>query len=184
MVLVSLRQDTRGQDTRVEEWRLGTLHITWNPHCGGRSGQPWPSTALRCVALPETAWREITIAAGSQGPRTYRYRAQRVRVTSRHQPGEFLRVVIARTRTAANAVTICPTLPRTPGWRPSPTWVVPGDASKPSSRPRTAACGWRVRSPCLGGLASSRTMALSYCHAPAGRGFSAGPAAGWGNRCP
>ena len=35
------------------------------------------------------AWREITVAEGSQGPRTYRFSAQRVRPTSRRKPGEI-----------------------------------------------------------------------------------------------
>ena len=33
--------------------------------------------------LPDEAWREITVAQGSQGPRTYRFSAQRVRATKR-----------------------------------------------------------------------------------------------------
>ena len=37
--------------------------------------------------LPDEAWREITVAQGSQGPRTYRFSAQRVRVTRRRKPG-------------------------------------------------------------------------------------------------
>ena len=37
--------------------------------------------AERSQALPAAAWREITIAQGSQGPRVYRCSAQRVRVT-------------------------------------------------------------------------------------------------------
>ena len=56
-----------------------------NPGCGGRSGRPW-----RGAALPAAAWREITIAMGRQGPRTYRYSAQRVRVTRQRKPGEVL----------------------------------------------------------------------------------------------
>ena len=39
--------------------------------------------------LPEEAWREITVAQGSQGPRVYRFSAQRVRPTSRGKPGEI-----------------------------------------------------------------------------------------------
>ena len=35
----------------------------------------------RSDALPDGAWREIKVAEGSQGPRTYRFSAQRVRVT-------------------------------------------------------------------------------------------------------
>ena len=40
--------------------------------------------------LPDEAWREITVAQGSQGPRTYRFSAQRVRATRRRKPGEEL----------------------------------------------------------------------------------------------
>ena len=41
----------------------------------------------RSDELPEGAWREITVAEGSQGPRSYRFSAQRVRPTSRRKPG-------------------------------------------------------------------------------------------------
>ena len=43
----------------------------------------------RSAELPEEAWREITVAQGSQGPRRYRFSAQRVRPTSRRKPGEI-----------------------------------------------------------------------------------------------
>ena len=39
--------------------------------------------------LPDEAWREITVAQGSQGPRTYRFSSQQVRVTRKGQPGEI-----------------------------------------------------------------------------------------------
>ena len=39
----------------------------------------------RSTALPPDAWRGLTIAAGSQGPRTYLFSAQRVRVTRRRK---------------------------------------------------------------------------------------------------
>ena len=39
--------------------------------------------------LPAEAWREITVAEGSQGPRSYRFSAQRVRPTCRRKPGEI-----------------------------------------------------------------------------------------------
>ena len=42
----------------------------------------------RSDELPEGAWREITVAEGSQGPRTYRFSAQRVRTTRKGKPGE------------------------------------------------------------------------------------------------
>ena len=38
--------------------------------------------------LPDGAWRDITVAQGSQGARTYRFSAQRVRVTRKGKPGE------------------------------------------------------------------------------------------------
>ena len=40
--------------------------------------------------LPGEAWREITVAQGSQGPRSYRFSAQRVRATRKGKPGEEL----------------------------------------------------------------------------------------------
>ena len=43
----------------------------------------------RSDELPEGAWREITVAEGSQGPRSYEFSAQRVRPTSRRKPGEI-----------------------------------------------------------------------------------------------
>ena len=75
------------------------LEPTWSkpPYQGnGRPRKPRPSReerktmAQRSQALPQDAWRELTIAAGSQGPRAYRYSAQRVRVTRKRQPGEIL----------------------------------------------------------------------------------------------
>ena len=45
--------------------------------------------AERSGELPQDAWREITGAQGSQGPRTYSFSAQRVRLTSRRRPGEI-----------------------------------------------------------------------------------------------
>ncbi len=52
----------------------------------------------RSLALPKEAWREITITAGSRGPRAYRYSAQRVRATKRRQPGEILWAVYRQNR--------------------------------------------------------------------------------------
>ena len=54
--------------------------------------------AERSQALPADAWREITIAQGSQGPRVYRFSAQRVRVTRRRKPGEVLWAVYRQNR--------------------------------------------------------------------------------------
>ena len=38
--------------------------------------------------MPDEAWREITVAQGSQGPCIYRFSAQRVRETRNRKPGE------------------------------------------------------------------------------------------------
>ena len=43
----------------------------------------------RSDELPEEAWQEITVAQGSQGPRSYLFSAQRVRPSSRRRPGEI-----------------------------------------------------------------------------------------------
>ena len=43
----------------------------------------------RSPELPEEAWREITVAEGSLGPRSYEFSAQRVRPASRRKPGDI-----------------------------------------------------------------------------------------------
>ena len=63
----------------------------------GRGGPPKPRLVAgqrrtmedRSDALPEGAWREITVAEGSQGSRGYLFSAQRVRPSSRRKPGEI-----------------------------------------------------------------------------------------------
>ena len=52
----------------------------------------------RSDELPEEAWREITVAEGIQGPRSYLFSAQRVRPTSRRKPGEIHWAVYRRNR--------------------------------------------------------------------------------------
>ena len=64
----------------------------------------------RSLALPEEAWRELTVAdpklqrscpcpsLGTQGPRSYRFSAQRVRVTRNRKPGELVWVVYRQNR--------------------------------------------------------------------------------------
>ena len=44
--------------------------------------------AERGDELPEDAWQEITVAQGTQGPRSYMFSVQRVRPTSSRKPGE------------------------------------------------------------------------------------------------
>ena len=50
----------------------------------------------RSEELPGDAWREITVAEGSQGPRSHMFSAQRVRVTRRRKPGEMVWAVNRR----------------------------------------------------------------------------------------
>ena len=80
----------------------------------------------RSDELPGEVWREITVAEGSQGARSYRFSSQRVRPTSRRKPGEIHWPFTAGTWTAANPATTCPMLWRIPRWRPWHTWEAPG----------------------------------------------------------
>ena len=89
----------------------------------------------RSDELPEEAWREITVAEGSQGPRSYRFSAQRVRPTSRRRPGEIHWAIYRRNLDgSASLATTCPTPRRILPWRPWPMWADPGGALRPSSR--------------------------------------------------
>ena len=101
----------------------------------------------RSAELPEEAWREITVAEGSQGPRSYQFSAQRVRPTSKRKPGEIHWAIYRRNRDGSGPVTTCPTLRRTLPWRPWPTWEGRGGALKPSSRRRRAMWGWMSTRP-------------------------------------
>ena len=47
----------------------------------------------RVKTLPADAWQEITVAEGTQGPRTYRFAAERVRETRDGVPGAVLWLV-------------------------------------------------------------------------------------------
>ncbi len=55
----------------------------------GRPRKPRLRDGQRSDELQEEAWREITVAEGSQGPRSYGFSAQRVRPTRRRKPGEI-----------------------------------------------------------------------------------------------
>ena len=54
----------------------------------------WAAADHGADELPDEAWREIRVAQGSQGPRTYRFK--RVRATRRRKPGEELWAVWRR----------------------------------------------------------------------------------------
>jgi SRSO17 transposase len=76
--------------------------VTWEtpPYRGkGPRPQPRPVAAERqevrerAKTLPQESWHEITVAEGTQGPRTYRFAAERVRETRDGKPGKGLWVV-------------------------------------------------------------------------------------------
>jgi SRSO17 transposase len=70
----------------------------------GRGRPPKPKPApeerqtveARSLAQPQAAWREVTVAEGAQGPRTYRFCAERVRETRDREPGGVLWAVYRR----------------------------------------------------------------------------------------
>ena len=67
--------------------QCGVSGIRASPKPRLRDGQR-RSMEQRSDELPEEAWREITVAEGSQGPRSYLFSAQRVRPTSRRKPAK------------------------------------------------------------------------------------------------
>ena len=67
--------------------------------------------------LQDEAWQEITVAQGSQGPRTYRLSAQRVRATKRRKPGEEIWAVYRRNLDGSEPSYYRPTLTKTQLWR-------------------------------------------------------------------
>lgn len=78
------------------------LEPTWtSPSYRGQGRPPKPqprgeerrTVEQRSLALPKEAWRELTVAEGAQGPRTYRFSAERVRETRDRRPGDVLWVV-------------------------------------------------------------------------------------------
>ena len=94
--------DVRPDMTVRGRWHpLGPIRLT---RVTGVPRKPRPrreerrTRSERSTALPPDAWRELTIAAGSQGPRTYLFSAQRVRVTRRRKPGEILWAIYRQNR--------------------------------------------------------------------------------------
>ena len=144
-----------------------------------RSGQR-RTLAERGAELPEDAWREITVAQGSQGPRTYMFSAQRVRPTSRRKPGEIHWAIWRRNLDGSEPRYY---LSNAPGDTPLETLAYVGGSR------------WRIETefeteksdvgldeyedPHLGWLASS------HCAVPAGGSLPVEPATGLGGkRCP
>ena len=73
------------------------LEPTWEQPPYGGFGRPPVARPVvaerqtvreRAAALPLEAWREITVADGAQGPRTYRFAFERVRVSREKQLGK------------------------------------------------------------------------------------------------
>ncbi len=72
---------------------------TWSTpayHRRGRPPKPKPrqeerlTVEERSLAQPQEAWCEITVAEGVQGPRTYRFSAERIRETRQRKPDGVL----------------------------------------------------------------------------------------------
>ena len=72
----------------------------------------------RSDELPAEAWREITVAQGSQGPRGYLFSTQAGAADSRRKSGEIHWAVYRRTWTAASPYY----LSNAPGDTPLETW--------------------------------------------------------------
>ncbi len=88
------------------------LDPTWEtpPYSGkGRPPEPRPRAAERkelrerAQRLLADAWQEITVAEGTQGPRTYRFAAERVRETRDREPGKVLWAVYRENRDGSEA---------------------------------------------------------------------------------
>jgi SRSO17 transposase len=80
-------------------WPLFPSYET--PPYKGKGPRPAPRPVVaerqevreRAQHLPQEAWQAITVAEGTQGPRTYRFAAERVRETREGEPGEVLWLV-------------------------------------------------------------------------------------------
>ncbi len=79
-------------------WTSPEYQGTGRPRKPRLAGGQRRTMVERSAELPADGWREITVAEGSQGPRSYQFSAQRVRPTSRRQPGEIHWAVYRRNR--------------------------------------------------------------------------------------
>ena len=71
------------------EWTSPAYQGCGRPRKPKLVGGQRQTMAERSDELPQDAWREITVAQGSQGPRTYSFSTQRVRPTSKRKPDEI-----------------------------------------------------------------------------------------------
>ena len=133
----------------------------------------------RSDGLPDEAWQEITVAQGTQGPRSYLFSAQRVRPTSKRKPGEIHWAVYRRNRDASEPRYY---LSNAPEDTPLETLARVGDSrwhiETEFETTKSGRGDGRVRDPDLGWLASSHRPV------PAGRCFPVEPASGLGGKCP
>ena len=163
---------------------------TTAPSCRGRGGPPKPklvggqrrTMVERSDELPEDAWREITVAEGSQGPRRFSFSAQRVRPTSKRKPGKIHWAIFRRNLDGSepryylsNAPEDTPleTLARVGGSR----WRIETEFETEKSNVGLDGIG-RVQEQHLAGVASPRG------NMPGGRSLPAEPAAGLGGKMP
>ena len=78
------------------DWAEGEYARAGRPRKPRLRGGQRRTMEQRSDELPEDAWQEITVAEGSQGPRSYRFSAQRVRATRKGKPGEEIWAVYRR----------------------------------------------------------------------------------------
>ena len=96
----------------------------------------------RAGAIPEEAWREITVAEGSQGPATTGSVRNGCGRPEGGSPAKSSGRFTGGTWTTVSPDTICPTLLKTLPWRPWSGWAVPDGALRPNSRLKRATWGW------------------------------------------
>ena len=105
------------------------------------------TTGERSAELPEEAWREITVAEGTQVHAATGSAPSGCVPPAGGSPARSTGPSIAGIWTTASRATTCPTLRRTLPWRPWPTWAAPGGVSKRSSRLSRATWGWTSTRP-------------------------------------
>ena len=65
---------------------------------------------------------------GRQGPRAYRYSAQRVRVTRQRKPGEVLWAIYRQNMDGSEPRYYLSNAPEDTPWKPWPRWAAPAGA--------------------------------------------------------
>ena len=100
--------------------------------------------------LLEDAWREITVAQGSQGQGFTSSAPKGCGLPAGGSPARSTGPSGAGTWTAANPATTCPTPRRTPRWRLWLTWEAQGGGLRRSLKRRKATLGWTSTRPAPG----------------------------------